>query len=113
MEFISPGLNKLQFDLGKAPAALVAGAVLIVKKTAYDMEADAKVLVAVDTGFLQNSISTHAIGLYAEIGPTASYGEFVEDGTSTQAPQPYMKPAYDRNVEPATQAFAQLVGGLL
>ena len=33
----------------------------------------------------------------AEIGPTASYGEYVELGTSRMAPHAYLGPAFDRH----------------
>lgn len=72
------------------------------RKTAHDIQADATALAPVDTGTLQNSISTDITGdgrfttMAAEIGPTAEYGGFVEEGTSRMAAQPYMGPAFDR-----------------
>lgn len=84
------------------------------RKTALDIEADAKVLAPVDTGALRNSISHDFAGdgrngsMTAEIGPTVDYGIYQEFGTSVMAPQPYLGPAYDRRVGPYCQALALL-----
>ena len=67
----------------------------VVAKAALDTEAHAKVLVPVDTGNLKNSIGSTIEGPHAEVGPTASYGEYVELGTSHTRAQPYMGPAVD------------------
>ena len=91
----------------------------ILRRTAYAIEADAKALAPVDTGALRESISTTLTGdgrhggMTAEIGPTVDYGIFQEYGTSTQPGQPYMGPAYDRNVDGFTAAVAALGGELL
>lgn len=112
----------LSIDLSevRAVASQIAGAgprigarsALILRKTAFDIEADAKALAPVDTGNLQGSISTSFTGdgrsgqMSAEIGPTAEYGVYQEYGTSTQPGQPYMGPAYDRRVPGYTEALA-------
>ncbi|UIU47067.1 hypothetical protein [Microcystis phage MinS1] len=86
----------------------------VLRKTAYDIEGDAKTLAPVDTGNLQGSISTTIIGdgrhglMTAEIGPTAEYGIYQEYGTSTQPGQPYMGPAFDRRAASYTEALAQI-----
>lgn len=92
------------------PAVLAAGEALV-RKTAFDIQADAQSVVPVDTGNLKNSIGVTMISrLAAEIGPTADYGIYVEYGTSTQAPQPYMTPASDRN-EPIFNSAVEMLGG--
>lgn len=109
------GFRKLTADLSKATGKVGPMAQIVVRKVAKDIEADAKRLAPVDTGNLKGSIGTsdlRTVGqsgtISAEIGPTASYGVFLEQGTSRMAPQPYMGPAADRNTPGFEQAIAQL-----
>lgn len=113
MGFDTSELRGLAADLGKASARAVPLASAAVRKTAFDIEADAKVFCPFVTGNLQNSISTDVGVLSAEIGPTASYGYFVEVGTARMAPQPYMNPAADRREPELEKAIAQIAAGLL
>lgn len=88
----------------------------LLRRTAYAMQADAQALAPVDTGNLRESISTTITGdgragrMSAEIGPTADYGGYVEYGTSTRAGQPYLAPAFDRQVPGFEAALAALAG---
>lgn len=101
-------------DLAKAGPQAVERAKVIIKKVALDIERNAKVIVPVDTGNLKNSIGhsdmrvLSAAHLYVEVGPTANYGQYVELGTSTQAPQAFMGPSLDRFSGTFEQAVAQL-----
>lgn len=94
---------------------LGARAAAVLRKTAFDIEADAKALAPVDTGALRASISTTVTGdgrngsMTAEIGPTVEYGVFQEFGTSTQPGQPYLGPAYDRRIEGYSDALASII----
>lgn len=99
---------------GPAAERLVAAAVI---KTATDIEADAKRLVPVDTGYLRSSISREISAstfagagseFRAEVGPTANYGAYVEYGTSRMGPQPYMGPAFDRRAPGFVAAVEQI-----
>lgn len=91
---------------------LVPRASAVVRKVAFDTEADAKALAPVDTGMLRNSITTAVTGngLTAAVVATASYAPFVEGGTSRQTPQPFMGPATDRNTPLFYEAMSQLGG---
>lgn len=101
-------------DLGEASLSTVIKASQLVKKTAFDIERDAKALVPVDTGNLKSSITTTRTGvLSAVIGPTANYGAHVEWGTSRMAPQPYMGPSTDRNRTVFERACDDLGGSIL
>lgn len=107
-------LRALSADLTTAGREVGNRARAVVRKTAYDIEASAKALAPVDTGNLKGSIS-HSdlrIGntgtLVAEIGPTANYGVFLEQGTSRMAAQPFMGPAADRHTPGFEQAMQQL-----
>lgn len=108
----------LAAHLFNAAGRIGAATSAIVRRTALAVEADAKALAPVDTGNLRNSISTSIAGdgrsssISAEIGPTAEYGAFVEYGTSRMGPQPYMGPAFDRNI-PGFERAIELAGGEL
>lgn len=91
----------------------------VLRRTAYAMQADAQALAPVDTGNLRGSITTTITGdgrtgaMTAEIGPTAEYGGYVEFGTSTQAGQPYLAPAFERQVDGFEAALAALADEIL
>ncbi|MFC6080920.1 hypothetical protein [Sphaerisporangium aureirubrum] len=114
----------------KATAEVLTKSVLIVEKTSHNTVAYAQGLVRVDTGNLRSTIGADldGDGMGFEAGPTAEYGADVEYGTRPHvirpsqkkalfweggehpvrkvnhpgtAPQPYMRPAFDR----ATREF--------
>lgn len=72
-----------------------------VAETAIKIETQATAAAPVDTGNLKNSINTqyYQNGLTAEIGTPVEYGPYVEFGTRHMKAQPYLLPAYDRNVK--------------
>lgn len=121
-------------DLPPAAAALhAAGAKvqahtrLIAAKTGHDAAAGAQNDAPVDTGFLENTIGVdvHGDGLgwtvyataeyaaHQEYGTTGPYpipGAFGRDGSVMHpgvAPQPYMGPNFERQVDQAEDALEQ------
>jgi HK97 gp10 family phage protein len=107
-------VRQLSFDLGRAGLKATTLASQAVRKTALDIEADAKALAPVDTGNLKGSISVDSLGpLAAEIGPTATYGIFQEYGTSRMPPQPFMGPAFDRRSPGLVAAMEQIADEVL
>lgn len=108
-------VRQLAVDLGAATERTTKQARKIVEKTGHDFVADAQAFAPVDTGFLRSSISVDydRDGLGFEAGPTASYAIFVEAGTSRMAPQPYVRPAWDRRVPQAIEAFERIGGQIL
>ncbi len=69
----------------------------IVRKAAFDVEANAKAVVPVDTGKLKNSITSEfPLQTKAIIAPHTDYAIFVEYGTRKQRAQPYMRPAAEK-----------------
>ena len=108
-------LIAISAELAKASAEVTRRAQVVVRKTAADIEASGKRNAPVDTGHLRGSISTTMSigGLSAEIGPTASYGAYVEFGTRRMRPQPFMRPAADQHFPEFTEAVARLSQDLL
>lgn len=106
-------MRRVAADLTAQAASLVPRAAVVVRKTAFDTEADAKALAPVDTGMLRNSITTSVSngGLTAGVVATASYAHWVEGGTSRSSPQPFMGPATDRNAPKFHEAMGQLAEG--
>lgn len=107
-------VSRMALDLEKAAAEVRPKTAKIVAKAANDVETRAKQAAPVDTGNLRNSISTETAsdGLSAVVGPTANYGAYVEYGTASMSPQPFMGPAWDV-VEPGfVQALEELAGGV-
>ena len=108
-------VRRFAADIARAQATTGKLAQMVVRKTARDIVKDAKLLAPVDTGNLRASIGhsdLRSVGrsgdLSVEIGPTASYGVFLELGTSRMPAQPFMGPAADRNEGPFAQALAQI-----
>jgi len=110
-------LDRLIFDMQAVPAEAGPLVRLAVQKTAADIKRDAQLFAPVDTGFLRSSISyetwVDGIGVTADIGPTAEYGEYVERGTEHMAPHAYLGPAFDRHAFELELAMAQIAGGFL
>ena len=65
---------------------------------------------AVDTGILVNSINTELVSssateAWSQVGTGVEYAEPLEFGTSRMKPRPFMRPAYDHNVEKIKDAI--------
>lgn len=93
--------------LPKIAAKLPDAVSVIVRKAAFDVEANAKAVVPVDTGTLKNSITTEfPTKTSAIIAPHTDYAVYVEYGTNRQSAKPYMRPAAEK-VAPAFFAACQ------
>lgn len=110
-------LNQLIVDMTAAPQKAQQSVRLAVQKTAADIKRDAQMMAPVDTGNLRASIGYEtkatADSVEAEIGPTASYGIYVEMGTVNMAPHAYMGPAFDRHAGNLDDALGQILDGLI
>lgn len=133
-------VHALADDIRRNTDALPERAQAVTEKTGFDMEATAKVLVPVDTGFLMGSISLDMGSLSFDLGPTADYGDVIERGVphpfvirahdggvlhfvidghdvfATQVthppipPRPYLGPAFDKGLPAFEDALADLGG---
>lgn len=113
-------LNRLSVDLGQAEQKIGDGVRVALRKAALDTEAQAKAFAPVDTGNLRNSIGHSDLRALAqsgtlevEVGPTAAYGRYVEEGTSRTAPQAFMGPAFDRVQPGFLSALDEIAGRIL
>ena len=74
-----------------------------IEKGAYKIEGGAKRRCPVDTGYLRASIThqlyPHNYDPYALVGTNTDYAPYPEFGTEKQAPQPYLRPAFESNIE--------------
>lgn len=90
----SSEVRRLAVDLRNARGHVGAKASAAIRKTAFDIERDGKRFAPVDTGNLENSISTDITGdgrhgsMQADIGPTVDYGDDVEYGTQPHVIRP-------------------------
>ena len=95
-------VRRFAFDLRKTGIRSRVEVRAVVQKLCADTQADAQALSPVDTGFLRSSITytinDTPVGTTGEVGPTADYGDYVESGTSRMGPQPYMLPAFTRQL---------------
>jgi HK97 gp10 family phage protein len=68
---------------------------------------------AIDTGNLVNSIKTELVSsneqsALAQVGTGVEYAEPLEFGTSRIAPRPFMRPAWDNNIEKVKETIRKI-----
>ena len=81
----------------------------ILKKTAYDTEALAKVYAPVDTGNLMNSIAAEPVRkLTWRVTANADYAIYVEMGTRRMTARPFLQLALGETWQGAIRAFGRL-----
>lgn len=95
-------LNHIAVEFDSAAAHVIEKIAKITIATGYAIEANAKVIVPVDTGALRESIGTTitreagGAGISVEIGTDLEYGPWVEFGTARMAPRAFLGPSLDR-----------------
>lgn len=108
------GLRALSADLSGSGARAVRQAHTAAVKAALDTQAEARRRAPVDTGYMRASVAERAgiqgTRVWSEATVGAEYGVHVEYGTSTQAPQPFMRPAFEQNRDKFIQAIGQIGG---
>lgn len=130
--------TEVKSKLGKMSRELEGLLGQVVRKTAFDIEAEAKVRAPIDTGALRASIhavtdreSHHAqaraataaaapsLSLFPEVKPNerlsavvavgVEYGLYVEMGTAAMPGRAYLRPAMEKARRPFEQALAAAV----
>jgi HK97 gp10 family phage protein len=97
-------LLQWQVELAASGPQAITEASQVVRGAAFLCQRTAVQQAPVDTGFLRSSITVGrpdggSLGprdLAAQVGPEATYGAFVEFGTSRAGAQPYMTPAAEQ-----------------
>jgi len=106
-------VHQLAADLRQAGDTIEPKARVIVAAGGHRVLAAMQARTPVDTGFLKSSESVDVDGLNFEAGPTASYADFVEQGTSRMAPEPYAGPAFDQELPSIVDALADAASRIL
>ncbi|MCA1025784.1 HK97 gp10 family phage protein [Cytobacillus kochii] len=85
----------------------------LVRETTLAIEADAKNLAPIDTGYLRRNIKSKIEngGHIGVVTSNAEYGDKVEYGTSKTPAQPYFNPAYERNIVEFKSRLKDIVEG--
>lgn len=107
------GFKELDMKLKKAKKSVVVDVDETIKKYAYMMEAQAKSLAPVDTGYMRNSVSTSFKFLSATLSVSAEYATYVEFGTSKQTPQPFFYLAFDSLKDQLLKEIQRKMGEIL
>lgn len=95
--------------LPNAQALLADAADKLVRKTAADIEAEAKAGAPVRTGYLRNSVTTETVGpAHQRVSVGADYGPFVVYGTRFMAPRDFWNPAIEHQWDAFVSAWKTL-----
>lgn len=101
------GLSSLRAKLTKLEPVTRAAMSRGVQKGGLLVEGDAKLIVAVDTGELRDSLHTEVTttpnSATATTGTNVEHGPYIELGTSKMSAQPFLQPALQKNKKPATK----------
>lgn len=112
-------IARVAVDLGRKRDTAGRLVSIVIRKTAFDIQATAQKLAPFDTGALRSSIGVtfpgiDALGVFsAEIGPTVNYAAYVEEGTSRHGPQPFLRPAVNNHEAAFIAALAKVTEGTL
>ena len=110
------GLQDALSDVSEEAQAFLVEADRRIKIAGVRMEAYAKELSPVDTGWLRRNIRHDQAAPFLEAGVTAStadqpdddYASYQEYGTSRMQARPYMRPAMERALKQLTEEIAKL-----
>jgi HK97 gp10 family phage protein len=112
-------LAKLDADLGVEAVRVGAKVSAVVRSSGEAAANTARQIVAVDEGDVRDSIDMRLMGdgrstnMTAYVRAGTDHAFYLEYGTSKMAPQPYMRPALDREEPVFTAKMAALLGDVL
>ena len=96
-----------------APAQAVELVRAATTKATLDTQTEARRRAPVDTGYLRSSITVDLAQMggdvvAGEVTAGANYAAYVENGTTRQSPQPFMRPALEANAKPWGHAMRSI-----
>lgn len=91
-----PTLKRVNEKLSKIPRRIDKGLSALIKRTAFEIEGEAKKVTPVDTGRLRASIYTDIRPMFASIQPKTNYAIYVHDGTRYMKGRPFMTIAAEK-----------------
>jgi HK97 gp10 family phage protein len=99
------GLSSLRAKFNKIDPATKLGMRSGVTKATLKVSGDAKMVVAVDTGALRNSLHEDVTetpnSVTGKVGTSLEYAPYVELGTSNMSAQPFLQPSLQKNKQTA------------
>lgn len=105
--------HKLAADLMRGSAEVELKSKVVVSRSTTATGRDARALCPVGTGELRDSIVVRVDGLEGSVTAGTDHAEYVEDGTSVMAPQPFMTPALNQNSRDFIAGFEHIAGTIL
>jgi len=103
------GAEEFKAEMEKLDAAMQRQVHMRLAEWAANVEALAKQLVHVKTGYLRSTIHARAQNWNADIGAEASYAAVVEFGTRAMQARPYLYPAVMQQLPRLEQIFCEAI----
>lgn len=112
---LQPDLRRLAMGLAAFGPVAHAATRAIIRVAGQETYANAYAASPVLTGYLKSTVfvAYDSDGLGFSAGATARYFEFVEDGTATRPPRPFVRPAFDQAVRVSEFAINVMLNRLL
>ncbi|HBX15905.1 MAG: hypothetical protein UV20_C0009G0020 [Candidatus Magasanikbacteria bacterium GW2011_GWA2_42_32] len=106
---IKSAIQDLEKKIRNVPDKIKNYLTLAIKKSAFEIEAEAKKVTPVDTGRLRASIFTTLFPLIAIVQPKTNYAIFVHEGTSKMSGRPFMKEGADNAKRSIDKYFTEAI----
>lgn len=106
-------MPQIRRAFGMAPTLMTKELNTAIKESVFTIERESKIRTPVDTGFLRSSHRTVFGNLRGEVGPTATYGIFVHEGTRFMRGRPFLRNAVETSDNKVQKFFKDAVQRVL
>jgi HK97 gp10 family phage protein len=115
MPLVQPELQRLAVSLASLGPIAHATTRAIIRIAGEATYTNARAECPVLTGYLKSTVFVDydSDGLGFSAGATASYYPFVEEGTATRPPRPFVRPAFEQAVQISEFAINTMLDRLL